>query len=191
MTNESIIAVPPNVDNPIVLRKFLSTLVERLDTVLGFRGVTAAATTSQLEETDATLASVSANTETNSQAIVSLNTAVETNATDIETNAADIDTLETYWTHEQLSSTYYDLDNAAWGSLVGNHEFATDGANISNAPYTASGGTTYRNFVHSVPTLGGGIVQRLVVIYSGTTIEVFQRAGDTFSEATTIGWKAL
>jgi hypothetical protein len=37
MANQSVVAVPPNVDDPTVLRRFLSRLVEQLDIVLGNR----------------------------------------------------------------------------------------------------------------------------------------------------------
>lgn len=37
MPNQSIIAVPPNVDEPVILRRFLSLLVEQLDIVEGKR----------------------------------------------------------------------------------------------------------------------------------------------------------
>lgn len=37
MANESIIAVPPNINEPIVLQRFLTRLVEQLDIVLGNR----------------------------------------------------------------------------------------------------------------------------------------------------------
>ena len=38
MSNESIAAIPPDVTQPEVLRRFLLRLVEELDLVLGFRG---------------------------------------------------------------------------------------------------------------------------------------------------------
>jgi len=38
MNNQSIISVPPNVEDPVVLRRFLSRLVEELDVVFGKRG---------------------------------------------------------------------------------------------------------------------------------------------------------
>lgn len=37
MSNESIISVPPNVTDPVVLRRFLLRLVEQLDIVIGNR----------------------------------------------------------------------------------------------------------------------------------------------------------
>ena len=37
MANQSIISVPPNVEDPTVLRRFLSRLVEQLDVVVGNR----------------------------------------------------------------------------------------------------------------------------------------------------------
>lgn len=37
MTNQSLVSVPPNVESPVVLQRFLSRLVEQLDVVLGNR----------------------------------------------------------------------------------------------------------------------------------------------------------
>jgi hypothetical protein len=37
MANQSLVAVPPNVEEPVVLQRFLSRLVEQLDVVLGNR----------------------------------------------------------------------------------------------------------------------------------------------------------
>ena len=37
MVNQSLVSVPPNVDDPLVLQRFLSRLVEQLDIVLGNR----------------------------------------------------------------------------------------------------------------------------------------------------------
>ena len=37
MANQSLVSVPPNVENPRVLQRFLTRLVERLDVVLGNR----------------------------------------------------------------------------------------------------------------------------------------------------------
>ena len=37
MANQSLVSVPPNVEEPVVLQRFLSRLVEQLDVVLGNR----------------------------------------------------------------------------------------------------------------------------------------------------------
>ena len=37
MANESLISVPPDLEDPIVLRRFLARLVEQLDIILGNR----------------------------------------------------------------------------------------------------------------------------------------------------------
>lgn len=193
MANESIVAVPLNLENPEVLKRFLRTLVERLDIVLGYRGTgnDAALTRNQLRDTEDTLTSVA-------KEVVGLTNGVEDNAesirnntTAIEVNTKDIKEVEKYWAPQELGADYYDYEFAGWVDLVGNFEFNVDGAAVTNPPYVALGGTMYRNFVHSVSTLNGGIVQRLVVIDSGTNIQAFQRAGNTFAEALAIGWLTL
>ena len=37
MTNESLVSLPPNIEDPVVLRRFLARLVEQLDVILGKR----------------------------------------------------------------------------------------------------------------------------------------------------------
>ncbi len=37
MSNQSILSIPPNLDDPIVLRRFLSTLTARVDQIVGNR----------------------------------------------------------------------------------------------------------------------------------------------------------
>ena len=38
MANETLAQVPSDVSDPVALKRFLSSLVERLDVVLGYRG---------------------------------------------------------------------------------------------------------------------------------------------------------
>lgn len=53
MSKQSLSAVPPNVANPEVLKRFLSRLIEELDVVLGFRGTGKDKYVSQQELTSA------------------------------------------------------------------------------------------------------------------------------------------
>ena len=50
MTNQSLIAVPPNVTEPVVLQRFILRLVEELDILLGFRGTQEADVATDLTE---------------------------------------------------------------------------------------------------------------------------------------------
>lgn len=47
--NESIIALPPNVEEPQVLKRFLQNLIVELDEVLGFRGSNASVRQADLQ----------------------------------------------------------------------------------------------------------------------------------------------
>jgi len=49
MANESIVAIPPNVDEPIVLRRVLSSIIENLDVTIGTRGTNAQTYVSQAD----------------------------------------------------------------------------------------------------------------------------------------------
>lgn len=201
MANESIISVPPSLDDPITLRRFLAQLVEKIDIVIGTRGndeyvkqseltsVTTTLTASVTEE-QTTLASVSDQTDTNTAAIADNAETIDDNTTAIASNVNAIVSLSTaILEHTVLNSTYYDFDNAAYADLEGRFEFSADGASITNAPYPTVGGTTYYNFLNTATTANGGVVQELKVYDDvGLIATGYYRIGDTWAEAQTVGW---
>tara|TARA_R110002096_G_scaffold230859_1_gene420532 strand:- start:261 stop:536 length:276 start_codon:yes stop_codon:yes gene_type:complete len=50
MSNESIASIPVDLTDPILLRKFLVRLVEKLDVLYGYRGGDPVVTSEQLQE---------------------------------------------------------------------------------------------------------------------------------------------
>lgn len=90
--NESIVAIPPNVEEPLVLKRFLQRLIEELDQVLGFRGDNPlvrqaelnTATTSVTNQTQTTLAGVAELLTTLEAQVQELTAAVEDGSTGVQ-----------------------------------------------------------------------------------------------------------
>ena len=113
--NESIIALPPNVEEPQVLKRFLQNLIIALDEVLGYRGDNASVrasdlasvTTSITQTTGVTLAGLAEELETLQAQVNELtgetedsNTGVNDRLDALELQTADFETritaLETW-----------------------------------------------------------------------------------------------
>jgi len=193
MPNQTIASVPPNVEEPIVLKRFLLRLIEELDIVLGYRGDSSYVSQSQLVNTtdplNTTLASVSDRVTVNAADITSIEEQNQTIADAIESNSASIEAVNQLLSSTVLSSTYHDFNDIAYSTLEGNSEFSTLGSHITNAPYTPVGIETYYNFINSVITANGGVVQTLRA-YSTTTLTptTYFRIGDTWADVGTLGW---
>lgn len=96
--NESIVAIPPNVEEPLVLKRFLQRLIEELDQVLGFRGDNplvrqselTSATTSVTNQAQTTLAGVAELLATLEAQVQELAAAVEDGSTGVQGEIDDI-----------------------------------------------------------------------------------------------------
>jgi hypothetical protein len=76
MANQTLISVPANLEQPLVLKRFITSLIERLDIILGYRGSNSYASNTELAEQGATLVEalniVAAKAEENEAAILEL-----------------------------------------------------------------------------------------------------------------------
>lgn len=112
--NESIVAIPPNVEEPLVLKRFLQRLIEELDQVLGFRGDNPlvrqselnTATTSVTNQAQTTLAGVAELLATLEAQVQELTAAVEDGSTGVQDQIDSIkvrlDDLEAWRVTAQL-----------------------------------------------------------------------------------------
>lgn len=193
MPNETIAAVPANVAEPVTLKRFLDRLIEKLDIVLGFRGddgyITGTDLEAGLNPALDTLAEIATAIQTLQRELTSLEESSEDLTATVSDNTEAISTINTELASTSLGSTYYDFNNSAYATLVGNAEFSTLGSNITNAPYTPVGLETYYNFINSVVTANDGVVQVLRA-YSTTTLTptTYFRIGDTWAAAVANGW---
>jgi hypothetical protein len=87
MANQTLISVPPNVEEPVVLRRFLSRLLEQLDVVLGNRG---AETNEQYVSQQDLLASAATLTESLEVASTTLANLIDTLGDLSETEVLDL-----------------------------------------------------------------------------------------------------
>lgn len=193
MPNETIAAVPANVTEPVVLKRFLDRLIEKLDIVIGYRGddgyVTSSDLAAGLDPALDTLVEIAAAITATQVQVTELIESSDDLTSTVSNNTEAISTLVTELESSSLGSTYYDFNNAAWATLEGNSEFSTLGSNLTNAPYTPVGAETYYNYISSVITVNGGVVQTLRA-YSTTTLvpTTYFRIGDTWTAAVTSGW---
>lgn len=181
--------MPANVELPDVLKRFLNHLIEELDVVLGFRGDAAYVKQSDLTGSVTTIAELVDTLALTNEQVQELTESIETLVASVATNTDAVDTINTLLASSTLSSTYHDFDDAAYATLAGNNEFSTLGSNLSNAPYSPVGGETYYNYINSVVTANGGVVQTLRA-YSTSTLAptTYFRIGDTFIDAVGLGW---
>ena len=142
MSNESIIQVPPNVGEPIVLQRFLLRLVEELDILLGKR---AGATNDQyvaqqqLLETAVTLTTAVTDAQEQLNAATDLlNQAIDNARLNLE---AEVDDIQA----EQLvqNADIDALENFSWlrAFTLGFQGRATNGAVTFNVDYNVASGT--------------------------------------------------
>ncbi len=122
MSNQSILSIPPNLDDPIVLRRFLSTLTARVDQIVGNRDpaseyalksdtATNNAVSDLLDSLNLTDTSLGELTE-------QLSTFISDNTAAIEALQAELDTLiavvSTKLDEAPIDGNMYVRKNAAW-----------------------------------------------------------------------------
>ncbi len=192
MPNETLIAIPMNVAEPDNLIRFLRSLIEELDLILGLRGNDPYVKESQLTTATDTgsitsnVAAIIAALEIVEETLDVLQTQIDETDSNVDINTDDIATL---LEHVDLSSAYHDFDANEYETLQGHGYFSTLGSDITNAPYTPVGGETYYNFIQAVTTSGGGVMHELKA-YSTTTLvpTSYFRIGDTWTNAKALGW---
>jgi len=96
--NESLVAIPPDVAEPEVLRRFLLRLVEELDSVLGFRGNDSLVRQSDLSQTSegldsarVTLSSLSEELTTLSDLVREITEESEVGADSLQAQISDLE----------------------------------------------------------------------------------------------------
>jgi len=96
--NESLVAIPPDVAEPEVLRRFLLRLVEELDSVLGFRGNDSLVRQSDLSQTSegldsarVTLSSLSEDLTTLSDLVREITEESEVGADSLQAQISDLE----------------------------------------------------------------------------------------------------
>lgn len=180
MANETIAQVPTDVTDPVILKRFLSRLVERLDITLGFRGDDAYATSSTVtglaKSTKNSVESLTSTTEATTKSVTELNTALDTLAETVTTHTDQLGQLQQYQVTELR-----DFNVEGWPL----HSYFTClGSEVVNPPITLVAGDTYTFFVDVLPNY----VQSVVVLDSSGVSTRKYRSGLTWSGVAANAW---
>lgn len=183
MANETLAQVPSDVSDPVVLKRFLSSLVERLDVVLGYRGDSAYASDITVKDlATETAENFSSLTETTATLRSDLDSAKEDIADHEErlTSAEDqVGQLQAY-----KSTDLRDFNVEGWPIFS---SFTCLGSEALNPPTSLIAGDTYSFFVTVLPSY----TQTVVILNNAGASSMYVRSGLTWSEVAAHGWLSL
>lgn len=183
MANETLAQVPSDVSDPVVLKRFLSSLVERLDVVLGYRGDSSYASDTTVKDLATTTAENFSNlTETTSTLQSDLGTAKETVAGHEERLTSTEDQLGQLQAYK--STGLCDFNVEGWPIFS---SFTCLGSEALNPPAALTAGDTYSFFVTVLPSY----VQTVVVLDNTGASKQYVRSGLTWTEVAANGWLSL
>lgn len=188
LSNESFAQVPLDIADTDALKRFLNSVVIEIDLITGRRADDPYVRESELDEEVVNLDTLNLAIQALLERLADVEDDVNQESTNIEDIEAQLEELQYAIEHRPLDSSYYDFNNAAWGTLRGNGQFSTTGASMTNPPFVVVGGTTYTVYVDSITTTGGGVVQRVLMEETGVDLRLFYRTGDTFATAVSNGW---
>lgn len=177
MANTQTIAqIPFDLEDADSLKRFLRELVDNLDEVLGYKGDKKYVQEADFEEQGLSLNDVSSKVKELSTKLQELTESSEGYQDSIDDLQDDIDALNKLLTTASLGDVYLDFENTAWNSLTGKGEFTADGAEFTNAPFTATSGTDYTVYVDSTKT-NASVLQQITVDSGADEIEIYLRIG--------------
>lgn len=180
MANETIAQVPTDVTDPVVLKRFLSRLVERLDITLGFRGDDAYANSSTVTDlaksTKNSVESLTNTTEATTKSVSELTTSLGTLTETVTTHTDQLGQMQQY----QITDLR-DFNVEGWPL----HSYFTClGSEVFNSPFTLVAADTYTFFVDVLPNY----VQSVIALDSLGVSTRKYRSGLTWTGVTTNAW---
>jgi len=186
--NESLLPVPSNVAEPLALRKFLVSLIEKLDIILGYRGQDPYVSKKDFLSTAELLTTLPATVKTLQDSDTKQSTDIAKIYTELGSTQDSVSALQQVNNITvSLVAAYYDFNYTGYGALAGWYEFTALGSAITNPPVALVPATSYTVLIHNCKTSGGGMMQE-VYITSATTKTYHKRAGGTFALALSLGW---
>ena len=183
MANETLAQIPSDVSDPVALKRFLSTLVERLDTVLGYRGDTAYASDTNVKNL---ATSTAENFATVNEAISAAQADIEPVTTDVADHEERLTSAEEQLGQLQAyaSTELRDFNAEGWPvySL-----FTCLGSEALNPPTALTTTDTYSFFSSVLPSY----TQTVIMLDSTGASHQFVRSGLTWSEVAANDWLSL
>ena len=179
--NESIAAVPADVQDPVILKRFLDRLVERLDIVLGYRGGDPYVTTEDQIQTFSELQELLTQMKESSSQLEETITEVEQKLEEAKTLLEELSKLKEY-----QDTAIRDMNSTAWTTTSLYSSFTALGSEILNPPTPLVASDTYKCFVE----VRASYVQRVTIAKVGAVAALIDktRAGSTWSELIANAW---
>ena len=183
MANETLAQVPSDVSDPVVLKRFLSSLVERLDVVLGYRGDSSYALDTTVKDlATTTTENYNSLTETTAALRSDLDSAKEDIADHEERLTSAEDQLGQLQAYKSTDLRDFNVEGWPIFSL-----FTCLGSEALNPPISLTAGDTYSFFVTVLPSYS----QTVVILDNAGASSMYVRSGLTWSEVAANGWLSL
>ena len=183
MANETLAQIPSDVADPIVLKRFLSSLVEKLDIVLGFRGNDAYASGTSVKDlatsTKESLSSLS-------DSLSTIDSTVKTTSDSIADHEERLISAEEQVRQLQAfaSTDLRDFNAEGWPIYS---FFTCLGSEVLNPPGALTAADTYSFFSSVLPSF----VQTVTILDNTGYSRQFVRTGLTWSEVAANGWLSV
>jgi hypothetical protein len=173
--SSSKIQIPVNISDPLVLRRFLSTLVEQLDVAFGYRGSTPFVSEQSLTATQGNVTVINANliklnqdlvsALSNVDAIIRAEALVTLAAANTYTDTAEADANTYTDTAEAAANTYTDTAEAAANTY-------TDTAKTAANTYTDTAETAANTYTDNNSTNNTEQAAIADIVYTGSDTEI-------------------
>ena len=183
MANETLAQIPSDVSDPVALKRFLSTLVERLDTVLGYRGDTAYASDTNVKDL---ATSTAENFTTANEAISAAQSDIESVTTDVAYQEERLTSAEEQLGQLQAytSTELRDFNEEGWPIYS---SFTCLGSEVLNPPGALTASDTYSFFSFVLPSY----TQTVIMLDNTGASHQFVRSGLTWSEVVANDWLSI
>lgn len=179
MTNQSIAQVPSDLADDVIVKRFLRTVVEEVDSIKGGA------------EDLPSLSVINDNINALTDTLASLGIDVKASSKVLSTTENTANNSAHATLYQELGIDFRNFNSNAWNELQGKGQIKALGSEFTNPPVVLTAGTTYTVYADSAYTLGGGVTQRVMIEDTGIDLKVFYRTGDTFAVAITNGWTQL
>lgn len=174
MSAQTIAQVPYDLTDPTTLKRFLTTLVGNLDTVLGYKGTDSKyISDKEFQSAGSSIQELDKQVSTAQDSLTKVQEAQEEQGNTLQEQSETVGSLGTFLKTKLLDAPYRDFNAIAWGSLQGRFELTALGSEFSNAPTALTAGTTYTVYIDSTKT--NAAVWQYVLIDGSGSRDIYTR----------------
>lgn len=172
-SNQTIAQIPSDLSDPNSMRRFLSTLVQNLDKVLGYSGDSKYTTDKQLDSTNTTVSELDQTTAT----LTDTTETISTSLADTQSDVIELqDAVDAIYVAATLDEDFKDFNATVWADLKGPGEMTGLGSDFTNPPATLTPGDTYSFYASSI-SVTNSVVVLLWQYSAGNPVIVYSRRG--------------